>query len=281
MTSSASAVVAVAADRKVADPLRSAIGLALATYLLADLSAIVVDYARTAYVDWDCETCLDPSLVPGAAADEQLWTLSDRLEEPRLTIAVPSYRFVWLCGRRPFSDPAAVRRWSIAVVEPGSYGLFFGVGAMDGSEAARLTRVREMDLKSAVMLKTPDGHLYDGTAPDGTAREIGRTQMLNGVLWYAMTFEVDVEANTLAVQCLWPFSYRALGLKGLTPAQLAEAVVRVHQSGERPVGWKASPVLRTGKLPTADLSRCVPLCAMPSYVRCRPLRIGFRRAVHR
>jgi hypothetical protein len=39
----------VAADRKVADPLRSTVSAALASSLLADLSAIVVDYARTLF----------------------------------------------------------------------------------------------------------------------------------------------------------------------------------------------------------------------------------------
>jgi hypothetical protein len=104
MTSSPSAIV-VAADHKVADPLRSAISSALASSLLTELSAIVVDYARTAYVDWDCEACLNPKIVPGAVAGQRLWTPSDQLEGPRMTVALPDTgRFVWL--------------WSAALLPP-------------------------------------------------------------------------------------------------------------------------------------------------------------------
>jgi hypothetical protein len=119
MTSSASAVVAVAADRKVADPLRSAIGSALASSLLVDLSAIVADYARTAFVDWDCATCLDPPLITEIAyacslwpeIPPSLWSLSDHPEQPRMTVTLPeTVQFVWLCGRaRCGAPPSSVR----------------------------------------------------------------------------------------------------------------------------------------------------------------------------
>jgi hypothetical protein len=251
----------IALERKAADPLRVAISSALASSLLADLSAIVVEYARTAYVDWDCETCLDLSLVPGAG--KQVWTLSDRSEGPRLTVALPGTgRFVWLCGRRPFSHPAAVRRWSIAVVDSGNWGMYFGVGAVDSKAAVARTQSTEMHPTGGVLIDAPAGLLYDGTAPGEKPppREISRMRTLNGLLCFALTFEVDVDANTLAVQGIGP-AFDSTGRD--SPASWAEAVVRVHETGELPTGWKASPVLRTGKLPaTADLSRCVPLCGL-------------------
>jgi hypothetical protein len=121
----------------------------------------------------------------------------------------------------------------------------------------------QCDRRNSVVLETPAGYLYDGTA-SATPR-IGRMEHMNAAC-FALTFEVDVAGNSLAIQGLWPFFVSAM--KGLTPAQLAETVVRTHQSCQLPTGWMASPVLTVTLPATADLSQCAPLCGLwgPSVV---------------
>jgi hypothetical protein len=130
---------------------------------------------------------LEPQEMPPT-----VWSVSDLPEQPRLSVTLPSTgQFVWLCGRRPFSDPAAVRRWSIAAVDPDGWSLHFGVAAVDSKEAVRRTRSSDSKPTGGVMMASDTG-LQDHTSTPPTP--IGRMDLCRNC--FALTFEVDVDANT-------------------------------------------------------------------------------------
>jgi hypothetical protein len=146
-----------------------------------------------------------------------------------VTVRLPKpQQRVWLWGRRPFSDPLAVRRWSIALRNPDDWYVYWGIVADDCKlQAERSTD----DLTGALLFERPSGRLLDGcdALPQCSENDPGGCS-------HVFTCAVDVERKTFTVQTIGPsISNRADPRNELSAIAAALAKAR-DGGGGLPVG---------------------------------------------
>jgi hypothetical protein len=276
----AAAAVAVLPDRADGkspdDRLRLAISAALDSSLLR-LSAIVAEYARTAYVDWDRENFAESYAAVATAVVGR--TPSSALictvgPDGAVSVALPETdRFVLLFGRRPFSDPLAVRRWSVAVCNPSDWAVGFGVAKPECKQAKDPA---DGTLPGALTVELPAGRMLDG--PDHIAEAFSEHLRTS----YVITCALDVAHNEFSVQAVQPLiEDRDDACVHGRPAAMAAELAKARDSGGGlPAGWTASEVL-TVKVPAhCDLTRCcrcVSCGDLSQLLKSKRFRSGFDR----